>query len=205
MTDKITVEVSVTVHETPAQPQPETLKPYTQTDSKLTDKWLGDLRERLSLSEDEMSAEDDEDEETAHQPPMTLEEARGYLARAVLTKSPEFVYVPRGVNRYKEMAEGKHSCSYFCRTDLPEDDPRYGTPCLVGVALRFAGREFHKAQEGRAPQEPAMSVAWNLSHEAGTYFRAAQLEQDDSQSWGHAYNAAEKVAEEMIRNGTDKG
>lgn len=203
MTEKITVEVNVTVNET--QPQPEPLKLYTQMDSKITDAWLdklrADLRESLADAEDEMSEETDEDEETTPEPPMTLEEARGYLARAVLTKGPEFIYLPHDSRTYgaATSAQGYQSCSYFCRTDLPETDPRHGTPCLVGVALRMAGRKFDVSHEGRAPQEFDMREVWNLSEDAGEYFRCAQLEQDDSRPWGHAYKCAERWAEEMMK------
>jgi len=125
--------------------------------------------------------------------PMTLEEARGYLARAVLTKGPDFTYRP-DASEYTDQED--NPCSYFCRTDLPEDDPRHGTPCLIGVALRLAGREITQDMEGEVPDQSNMRKAWNLSERAGSYFREAQAVQDNYRTWGEAYRAAEALVVE---------
>lgn len=194
MTDKITVEVNVTVNEPQVTPElkaewlahlhadTENLKPYTQTDADFTHAWMSnaareDLRKRVM----EPVPQESEGQ------PMTLEEARGYLARAVLTKGPDFIYRPLGTEW------DDNPCSYFCRMDLPETDPRHDTPCLVGVAIRLAGREVTQDVEGMIV--PSLASTWNLSEDAARYFRAAQVVQDDYRSWGEAYCKAEKYAE----------
>lgn len=124
--------------------------------------------------------------------PMTLDEARGYLARAVMTKGPEFVYRldPKDYDRVNNPL----ACSYFPRTDLPEDDPRHCTACLIGVALRLAGREITQWMEGLRPKDTRVASAWNLSWAAGNYFTIAQDYQDQGSSWGDAYEKVERWA-----------
>lgn len=121
---------------------------------------------------------------------MSMEEARGWLAAAVATKGPEFVYRdPKW-----EVQGDNRACSYFPRTDLPEGDPRKDTPCLIGVAMRLAGREVTYAHECRTPDSLSLMRAWNLSPEAAMYLRWAQSKQDVGHTWGEALAFAENEA-----------
>lgn len=112
---------------------------------------------------------------------ITLDEARGLLARAVLTKGPEFVYT----------LDPDEKCYYeplWRRTD--PGDPRYDTGCLVGVALGLAGETRHHGARGSVKSLhlacPDMMSVW-----AAAYFSTAQWAQDGGDTWGGAYRAAE--------------
>lgn len=126
---------------------------------------------------------------------MTLEEARGYLARAVLTQGPTFVYnldIPEN---------DELSCSYFPQEDAPEGNPTRITACLVGVAMRIAGRSVERWMEDNTCDTASLVHAWNLSDPAARYFRQAQVSQDVGESWGDAYEAAERYAASFLRRG----
>jgi hypothetical protein len=188
---KITVEVNVTVNQEPAKaPQlPEGF--FSQI--PLTDTYLAALREEIK------AAKFIPEETTEELPEMTLEEARGYLARAVLTQGVDFVYLLDVTNAYKRGPNGETACSYFPREDLPESDPRHGTACLIGVALRLAGRTVRRCMENRPPDAQDSRSVWRLSADAAKYFRAAQRHQDSGFSWGEAYKSAERFAESLLK------
>lgn len=123
---------------------------------------------------------------------MGLEEARGYLARAVLTQGPSFVY-----NVDLDGSDNR-DCSYFIQEDRPEEDPARLTPCLIGVAVRLAGREVPAWLEGTACSDRGARDEWNLSGKAAWYFFTAQRVQDQGGTWGEAYAAAEVYAVHRI-------
>ena len=125
---------------------------------------------------------------------MSLAEARGWLAAAVATKGPEFVYR----DPEWESLRDTRPCSYFPRTELPEGDPRRDTPCLIGVAMRLAGRKVTYVHECKTPDSVSLMRDWCLSPEAAMYFRWAQSKQDVGQSWGAALAFAEQGAEAHV-------
>jgi len=128
-----------------------------------------------------------------------LEEARGLLARAVLTQGPDFVYNP----------DGKGSCYYspvtkdFLRevhlitekrleTALADSsEPAKLTGCLIGVALSLAGETRHLKILGGI-YEVARNLPDLLSIRAMHYLRTAQAKQDNGVTWGEAYQEAER-------------
>lgn len=133
----------------------------------------------------------EETTDTPQYPLMTLEMARGYLARAVFTQGPDFVYRPGG------RGDGG-MCSYLPQTHLPEDDPRRCTGCMVGVALMLAGREILPVHEGDTPDMDHLREAWNLTVSAGKYLYSAQLLQDAGRTWGDAYAHAESRVSRIV-------
>lgn len=117
--------------------------------------------------------------------PITLTEARGFLARAVLTQGPDFIYAP----------QGWETCWYEPHPDgSPDGGPSGKTGCLVGVALDLAGETRHRGEctdiSGLAAFFPDM-----LTKDARIYFGYAQRSQDHGSSWGEAYRRAEDWAE----------
>ena len=121
--------------------------------------------------------------------PMTLDEARGFLAAAVSTQGPEFIY---------NTGESESDiCSYIPLVGLSESDPRTKTGCLVGVALSLAGRSRENLEEFAGSvlfaEEP-----FSLTSEAAGYFHRAQREQDIGTSWGYAFQVAEDWADSRV-------
>ena len=124
---------------------------------------------------------------------ITLTDARGVLARAVLTQGPDFVYSPNaGAMCYYDPVNVNEAFS-------PED-PRLKTPCLIGVALNLAGEERHHHFHGQVYREENPDYQWGtlfgafpdmMTEKAGKYFRAAQAQQDEGKTWGAAYATAE--------------
>lgn len=117
-----------------------------------------------------------------------LEEARGLLARAVLTQGPDF--------RYNNTTGGRE-CWYLPLTPNDEifaSDPRCCTGCLIGTALKLSGVEV-------AEWPGSIEYVYDLdkdgmqskiSQEVARYFQRAQTAQDDGRTWGEAYAAAER-------------
>lgn len=116
-----------------------------------------------------------------------IDEARGLLARAILTKGPSFIYCISGNGT---------ACQYTPRTDVEDDDPRAKTGCLIGVALDIAGFTLHHHQDFVKKgivalwEDPRWAGAF--SEQTARYFSRAQNAQDQGDSWGVAYSYAEK-------------
>ena len=111
-----------------------------------------------------------------------LEQARGLLARAVLTKGPDFRYIPLG--SFKQC--------YYCpmngnENDFENDDPRNETGCLIGVALSLSGETRHLNLMGVITE----IYHGMMTEEAALYFAQAQRAQDSGHTWGQAYEASE--------------
>lgn len=112
-----------------------------------------------------------------------LEQARGLLARAVMTQGPDFVY-----------SKGGQACRYqpITRFDdiVTKDDPRTKTGCLIGTAAKLAGidtREWDGTIAGY--------VSRKFGHLFGPgvtdYWQTAQNAQDSGATWGEAFAEAE--------------
>lgn len=110
-----------------------------------------------------------------------IDQARGLLARAVLTQGPDFIYNPGGA----------YTCTYQPQLDLEANNPRRITGCLIGVALDMAGETRHHRAGGNVD---TLSKAYPelMSAEVKDYFWTAQIAQDRGQSWGAAFRAAEE-------------
>lgn len=107
-----------------------------------------------------------------------LEQARGLLARAVLTQGEEFIYNPGGAGIV---------CEY---KPFGKTGPQSKTGCLIGVALDLAGETRHHHVSGNVISL-SMRFPDMFSREVVRYFGAAQDSQDLGKSWGMAYKAAE--------------
>ena len=114
-------------------------------------------------------------------PLMTLEEAQGFLRAAVDTQGDSFVYNPS----YSSMV-----CEYTPRTDAPIGDPRRRTGCLIGTALKLAGRSEETLKVHGFVTD--LEKHFELNEVAASYFDVAQQEQDAGSTWGDAYRAAER-------------
>lgn len=126
-----------------------------------------------------------------------LETARGLLARAVLTKGPEFVYNPYEFGTpcaYVPLDPQNPGSPEVSSPEVKgEDDPRCLTGCLVGVALALAGYEL-TVDEARPIHRLAHEESFPVTGEAVNYLREAQKLQDAGSTWGNAYDAAEAFA-----------
>lgn len=137
---------------------------------------------------------DNEHSSQERYPLMTLEMARGYLARAVLTQGPDFVYRATGravICHYKALPDS-----------TPETDPRHHTGCMVGVVMKLSGREILEVHEGETPESVYMREEWNLSARAGRYLYSAQYAQDNGHTWGQAYAHAEDMILRISEDGS---
>lgn len=111
--------------------------------------------------------------------PITLEQARDLLKRAVETQGPKFIYNPDGM--------------YECRYEPVPDcsGPPGQTGCLVGVALELAGETRQRGYKdnvlGLTHKFPDM-----MTEQAAVYFLEAQSAQDGGTTWGEAYARAEE-------------
>lgn len=131
---------------------------------------------------------------------MQLHEARGLLARAVMTQGPEFVYNREGdcsiacVNVPIGMAHeaGLGFSSSHRIFSAAADDPRRVTGCLVGTALLLSGRVTAGDLAARADNGVA-TFSFLLTDAALAYLETAQDRQDAGASWGGAYAAAEDL------------
>lgn len=131
---------------------------------------------------------------------MQLPEARGLLARAVMTQGPDFVYNREGdatvacvnvpIGMVHEAGLG-FSSSHRIHA-AAADDPRRVTGCLVGTALLLSGRVTVGDLAARADNGVAV-FSFLLSDAALAYLETAQDRQDAGASWGEAYVAAEQL------------
>jgi hypothetical protein len=122
---------------------------------------------------------------------INLEQARGLLARAVLTQGEQFVYQdsPGQSCYYRPVTEAYDSL--YGRTSLDENSPKRKTACLVGVALSLSGETRHVDLE-EFVIALRMDFPDMMSMEAAEYFSAAQLPQDAGKTWGESYRLAEE-------------
>lgn len=120
--------------------------------------------------------------ETSPYPRMELAEARHWLTKAMETKGPEFIY------HLDTLISDE--CSYFPIPELGPEDPRHDTPCLIGVAMRLAGREIPQWMDGTTPT--GHSQTWNLTPQAASYLARAQGLQDAGRTWGEAVAEANR-------------
>ncbi|MDG4783277.1 hypothetical protein O7614_26815 [Micromonospora sp. WMMD961] len=125
--------------------------------------------------------------------PVTLERARELLKQAVEARGEGFVYNlnPLDMCYYEPIDQ---SWFGFIRAN----DPRAETGCVVGEALALAGEGRHRKFRGSV-SSLAEVYGDMLERDAVTYLQRAQREQDKGKTWGEAREAAELVAEELIR------
>lgn len=118
-------------------------------------------------------------------------QARGLLARAVLTKGPDFVY--------GKDAEGNNLQCYYnpIEDSTISNDPRTTTGCVVGVALSLVGFTVEKDEQdgieyvGTVEELSYRYPTW-MTEDTMQYFKRAQYVQDRGLTWGEAYTQAEK-------------
>ncbi len=126
-----------------------------------------------------------------------IADARGLLARAVLTQGPDFVYNRDTINL--------SGCFYTpSNADInvyPADAPQRLTPCLIGTALQLAGvtdKDLCRLT-GRPSGNFMFWIKYgtvSLSRAVATYFTDAQEQQDAGFSWGESYQHAEASLED---------
>ena len=131
-----------------------------------------------------------------------LEQARGLLARAVLTQGPDFVYNVRlGAGCHYEpqsLANIAKADGNGYNFEPKADDPRAKTGCLIGVALSLAGETWHLGGRTRIA-DMNQRYPGHLTEAAVDYFARAQQVQDSCGSWGEAYRTAEAIAENLAK------
>lgn len=110
-----------------------------------------------------------------------IDQARDLLARAVATQGRDFVYNPDNIVGV---------CRYEPDTDLPPDNPRAVTGCLIGVALDLAGETRHYGAT-LAVSSLTYKFPGMMTDRVAEYFQVAQTAQDHGDSWGTAYDLAE--------------
>lgn len=114
---------------------------------------------------------------------INLERARELLKQAVETQGEDFVY----------QGDLGDMCYYRPLTEKEEPNsfsPKRMTGCLVGTALTLAGETRHLDVVGSV---------WTLfdifsdmmAPEARDYLQVAQNMQDEANTWGESYEAAE--------------
>lgn len=121
-----------------------------------------------------------------------LAEARGLLARAVMTQGSEFVYTDP--TKYGTPEGG---CFYNPKDGIGAAKAKTG--CLIGVALKLAGGDLSGVTEGSAPGNAAEQAGLVLNLEVQNYFGMAQSAQDRGASWGDAFKKAEAWLFEINR------
>jgi hypothetical protein len=131
-----------------------------------------------------------------------LPEARGLLARAVLTQGPDFVYNPREIDG----SAGKGGCFNIpfgdipdslrvargC-LDIPEDSPQRKTGCLIGTAMKLTGDPVIIQAAIDSPAKPVYRFSNWLTKDAERYLSFAQQYQDGGSTWGEAFKKAEET------------
>ena len=121
-----------------------------------------------------------------------IDQARDLLKRAMETQGRDFRYSAGGVgcfylpiDRLPEAYPNKQG-----RHEIPLNDPRRKTGCLIGTALDLDGEtrhhEYPKPVDSLYEKYPDM-----MTEEAANYFQVAQQAQDIGMTWGRAYDKAE--------------
>lgn len=132
---------------------------------------------------------------------INLAQARTLLRQAMLTQGPDFRYIKADAVTscyYEPIPRASHDPRGMAILD-PNTDPRTITGCLVGTALTLAGKDFHlrSSNNDRFVAENIATLATNhTSRDAREYLYTAQTAQDNGQTWGDAYRAAEEWAKE---------
>ena len=119
--------------------------------------------------------------------PMTMDEALEWLRLAVDTQGRDFVYNPPG---------GSFRCFYLPQKYAPKGSPQTRTGCLIGTAMKLAGRAITEDME----RNNVLSLAdqWNLSEHAALILQRAQQVQDSGSTWGEAWKKAHRRAGEIL-------
>lgn len=132
-----------------------------------------------------------------------LAEARDLLKRAMETQGRDFVYAisDSDSNFYGCFNVPVHEIptdvseaiprKYFLE-DLSQDHPKRRTGCIIGTALTLAGHQDICIREPRSSIHEINDSYHLLVREAEYYWSVAQGAQDQGQSWGEAYDAAEQ-------------
>lgn len=124
--------------------------------------------------------------------PITLEDARGLLARAVLTQGPDFIYTTTpGEGCYNVPIGQLDKIAYPRAAAKYAGKPQEKTGCLVGTALSLHGFTFTHNQGYGVSGLPS---AWFDAEECvyvQSYLNVAQDAQDEGNTWGEAYLRAE--------------
>ena len=119
---------------------------------------------------------------------MSINEAREWLRKAVALRGADFVYRDLDV---VEEGDVNENCFYLPQPQLPEDDPRHRTGCLIGTAMMLAGREITPEHEAHNPS--SLLDAWSLTPEAGSLMGCVQAQQDGGMPWGSALSTGEEA------------
>lgn len=122
---------------------------------------------------------------------LDLAKARELLKAAMETQGRDFVYQDSpGLGCYNIPVD-----SWLGETQILQGSPKRITGCLVGTAMSLSGviPDMSKHSIGTAE-----TFAEYLTHDAVSYFNAAQLRQDNAGTWGSAFDEAEEWAEARI-------
>lgn len=124
-----------------------------------------------------------------------LTRARALLAQAVATQGRDFVYNPGHNGCFYSVEQAQGYITHYGVTVDASWEPILKTGCLIGTALKlirydhlfkFTMTKFDVAH--KRLHQPILSPG------AVIYFRCAQDRQDRGESWGEAYDAAERLA-----------
>lgn len=133
-----------------------------------------------------------------------LPKARELLKAAVETQGPDFKYCVRGQKCFYEPLTEELVKEYARENPsiyVPENDNRRLTACLVGVALSLGGASFHLGSEKNIKALASVNPT-EIDWVAGEYFYAAQCAQDQGETWGSAYEAAESYVAHQTKSAT---
>jgi len=125
--------------------------------------------------------------------PLTLDEARDLLKRAVETQGEDFIYNPSNL----------YDCIYtpVDPMDLKSDtDPRGQTGCLIGVVLGLMGIEVNETFNSYSIPILKENHGWSWPTKVVEYFAQAQISQDVGKTWGRAYEDAELAIPRILRD-----
>lgn len=115
-----------------------------------------------------------------------LEQARGLLARAVMTQGPDFRYANRrGLTCQYEPLTYAHTLE-----DEEPDDPRRKTGCLIGTAGKLAGLDVSD-WTGTFSGSVVHDNPGLFGPGVAQYWQTAQSAQDAGDTWGEAFDKAE--------------
>lgn len=132
---------------------------------------------------------------------ITLDQARGLLARAVLTQGPDFVYRTTGICAYQPTTQAVGTDEDAEGVSEAERDyyTAEKTGCLIGVALDLAGYTDHRSSAGSVVGLWSDRTIPGVSAQAVAYWQAAQSTQDGRLTWGEAYRRAEAIVGECAK------